>query len=300
MQADAPLIILNPTAGAGRAARMQRLLRSGGELVVTERAGHAERLAADATADGRPRVIAVGGDGTLQEVVNGLAGAPNVVLGVVPAGAGNDFARSLGLPRDPHAALAVALHGHPRPVDVGEATGADGRVRRFVAAGGAGFDAQVAAAMAGTRSRWQRGRAGYLWTTLRELRQHHNAEVRICFQDGDNAREDGLAVLLVAFANGAYYGGGMRIAPDARSDDGALDLCIVGDISRLEAMRQLPSLYRGRHVDHPAVRMRRAAAFELEGDAPVHLDGEPFGRLPISVRAIPEAILVAAPAPASV
>ncbi len=300
MQADAPLIILNPTAAAGRAARLARSLRSPGDLVVTESAGQAEQLAARGAIEGRSRVIAVGGDGTLQEVVNGLGDAPAVVVGIVPAGAGNDFARSLRLPRDVGAALAVALHGSARRVDLGEAMFADGRTRRFVAAGGAGFDAQVAAAMAGSRLRWQRGRAGYLLTTLRELRRYRNAEMRICWSDAGGAHDNRLPALLVAFANGAYYGGGMRIAPAAALDDGMLDLCVVGDVSRLEAMRQLPSLYRGRHVGHPAVRMRRASAFDIEGDAPVHLDGEPFGPLPVRVRILPGGLRVAAPAPASV
>ncbi len=242
--------------------------------------------------------MAVGGDGTVQEVINGLASADaGCVLGIVPAGAGNDLARDLRIPRDHRRALALALHEPPRRIDVGQATGADGRVRRFGAAGGAGFDAQVAAAMARSRARWQRGRLGYALVTLSELRRYRNARVAIEWEGPDGGTGNAeLPVLMVAFANGAYYGGGMRIAPAARPDDGHLDLCIVGDVSRLEAVRQLPGMYRGAHVAHPAVRMERARRLRLGGDeAPVHLDGDPFGRLPLDVVVLQGALLVAAP-----
>jgi diacylglycerol kinase (ATP) len=114
--------------------------------------------------------------------------------------------------------------------------------------------------------------------------------------DGDEIRRD---VLLVAIANGAYYGGGMRIAPDAEVDDGRLDVCVVGDISRRTALRQLPHLYRGTHVRHPAVSMHAGARVRIEGAAEtrIHLDGEPFGGLPLTVVLHPGALQVAVPRP---
>jgi diacylglycerol kinase (ATP) len=284
---DAALIVVNPTAGANHARRLlprlQALARAEGHtLAVTRRAGDAERLAAAGT---HARVVAVGGDGTVQEVINGLASASGVTLGVVPAGSGNDLARSLGLPRDVDAALTIALAGDERWIDVAEATDGDGRTRRFASAGGTGFDAQVAHAMAQPRAMWQRGRVGYLLATLDELRRYHNAALHLTWEEGDGTRRTAdLESLFVAFANGAYYGGGMRIAPDASLDDGQLDLCIVGDISRAAALRQIPGLYRGRHVSHPSVRMAKAHRLRIDGDgAPVHLDGEPFGSLPLEV-----------------
>lgn len=305
MPSDAALIVVNPTAGGGHARRLlprlEAAARAGGHaLAVTGRAGDAERLAAAGT---HARVVAVGGDGTVQEVVNGLAaGEPGITLGVVPAGSGNDLARSLGLPRAVDAALAVALGAAARAIDVAEATDGDGRLRRFAAAGGTGFDAQVAHAMARPRAAWQRGRVGYLLATLDELRRYHNSTLHLAWEDGHGMRSTtDLDSLFVAFANGAYYGGGMRIAPDAALDDGLLDLCIVGDISRAAALRQLPGIYRGRHTRHPAVRMARAHRLRIEGEgAPVHLDGEPFGRLPLDVVVRPSALQVAAAAPASV
>ena len=296
---NAPLVIVNPAAGGGRAARLVPWLRERLAtrpdviLHVTRRAGDAERAAADAGAEGRDLVVAVGGDGTVQEVVNGvMAAGGRSRVGIVPVGTGNDLARSLGLPRDPAAAWTVAIGRGARPIDLLLATGGDGRRRWFGSAGGIGFDAQVAAAMA-TPSGWQRGRAGYLLATLAELRRFENRRVELTI--------DGIAttprVLFVAIANGEFYGGGMRIAPGAAVDDGMLDLCIVGDISRLTALRQLANLYRGTHVRHPQVELRRGRSVVISGDAGtlVHLDGEPFGSLPVQIELHAARLTVAAP-----
>jgi diacylglycerol kinase (ATP) len=284
---SAPLIVVNPAAGGGRAGRFvpwirERLAqRTDVDLRVTTAPGQAEALAADAVAAGRERVVAVGGDGTVQEVLNGLltAGTPGE-LGVLPVGTGNDLARSLGLPADPAEAWTIAVGHATSPLDVALATNGAGRRRWFASAGGVGFDAQVAAAMA-TRRGWQAGKAGYLLTTLSELRRFENCAVRLEV-DGDVIEG---RVLFVAFANGEYYGGGMRIAPGARTDDGRLDICVVGDISRLTAIRQLPNLYRGTHTRHSAVSMHSGSTLSIEGEdgVAIHLDGEPFGTLPLSV-----------------
>jgi diacylglycerol kinase (ATP) len=292
------MIIVNPTAGGGRAARLvpsirERFARGAATVVVTTRAGEAEELAARAAADGVERVVAVGGDGTVQEVVNGLLleDGQDTGIGIVPVGTGNDLARSLGLPRRIEEAWSVAIGPATRRIDVARARCGE-RTRWFASAGGIGFDAQVAAAMA-TRSGWQRGRAGYLLTTLSELRRFSNRRVRLTLDDGTAEH----AVLFVAIANGAYYGGGMRIAPDAATDDGALDVCIVGDISRMTAIRQLPNLYRGTHVNHPAVAIARARRVTIEGgpETLVHLDGEPFGCLPLEVELAASRLTVAVP-----
>jgi len=284
---DAPVIIVNPTAGSGRAARLvpwirERLApRPDAELHVTSRRGEAQELAARAAAAGCDRIVAVGGDGTIQEIVNGiLEGGSPLPLGIVPVGSGNDLARSLGLPTDAAEAWTAAIGRVTREIDVAIATNGDGRRRWFASAGGIGFDAQVAAAMA-TRRGWQSGRAGYLLTTLTELRRFDNRQLKIVLDGEPFDRR----VLFVAIANGAYYGGGMWIAPDASLDDGWLDLCVVGDISRLTALRELPNLYRGTHVRNPAVSVHRARQVEITGDETthVHLDGEPFGTIPLRV-----------------
>ncbi|HSK94188.1 MAG TPA: diacylglycerol kinase family protein [Candidatus Angelobacter sp.] len=284
---DAPLVIVNPAAGNGRARRLlgwirERLeRRPDARLRITGRPGDAEAWAADALGQ-HDRVVAVGGDGTIQEIVNGLlATQTGGSLGVVPVGSGNDLARSLSLPGDPAEAWTAALGRVVVSVDVLHARGASGMERWFASAGGIGFDAQVAHAMVRRRG-WQRGRAGYLVTALAELRHFPNRAVRIVIDDEEPFER---RILLVAITNGAYYGGGMHIAPNARVDDAWMDLCVVGDIGRLDALRQLPNLYRGRHGDHPAVEMRRARRVSIDGDPEtlVHLDGEPFDGFPLRV-----------------
>ena len=295
---NARVIIVNPTAGSGRGGRLVPWLReqpaSGdAELHVTDDPAQPEALAAAAAERGCERVIAVGGDGTVQAVANGLLGVGrDVEMAVIPIGSGNDLARSLGLPTDVAAAWRAATGPTTRRIDVARARNGEGRDRWFASAGGIGFDAQVAAAMASRRG-WQAGRAGFLLTTLSELRRFRNQPVRL--------RIDGVVlerqVLFVAIANGAYYGGGMRIAPDARPDDGLLDVCVVGNITRLTAIREMPNLYRGTHVRNRAVSMHVARSLTVEGNAEtrVHLDGEPFGGLPLEVVIHPAALAVAVP-----
>jgi diacylglycerol kinase (ATP) len=297
----APLVIVNPVAGRGRGAvvgvRLADVLagRDAPEMRWTDGPGHAEELARAAARDGRQRVIAVGGDGTLQEVVNGMLSAGNAgggpILGILPTGRGNDLARSLGLPRSQAHAWRLASTAAPEPVDVLRATASDGVARWFVSAGGAGFDAQVARAMAG-RTGWAGGQLGYLATTLRELRRFDNRGVRITI---DGTPTISRRALFVAIANGEYYGGGMRIAPGAVVGDGEMDVCIVGDISRLEVIRWLPRLYRGTHVAHPKVELLRGRTLRLEADEPtcVHLDGEPFRDLPLTITVEAAALRVA-------
>ena len=304
---SAPLLIVNPAAGEGRAGRLRpwllerlRFAGSAARLVETRGPGHARDLALHAAEQGHDRVVAVGGDGTVQEVVNGVMEADSdLAIGILAGGSGNDLARSLGLPRRASDALGVALGETTRRIDVGRAirkSGSIESVRWFAAAGGIGFDAQVAAAMAGPRRRWQRGRLGYGVSTLRELARFRNRHVHVRLETPQGQREIDRRVLFVAIANGRFYGGGMDICPDASLSDGLLDLCVVGDISRIEAVRQLPGLYRGRHVSHPAVELVRATSVQLDGERGtlVHLDGEPFGGLPLRIEIEPLALSVAA------
>jgi YegS/Rv2252/BmrU family lipid kinase len=297
--AAAPVLVLNPIAGDGAGGRLmprleEQLGRRNAELRVSTRRGHAEELAAEAIRAGADRVVAVGGDGTMQEVVNGIIGAGGGTLGVVPVGRGNDLARSLGIPIDPPAALDIALGPTTRPMDVGRAI-RDKNLRHFVAAGGVGFDAQVSWTMSNPRPWWKNGRAGYFAGTIDELRRFHNQRLRITFDMASGREIVDHVSLMVAFANGPYYGGGMKICPDASLSDGQLDVCVVGDLSRFEALRELPGLYEAKHVGNPKVRFYRSRWILIEGDEPtrVHLDGEPWGTLPIRVEALPAALEVA-------
>lgn len=295
---ESPLIIVNPIAGNGRAhglaPRIGRWLAEHGRparLLETRERGHAERLASTAGDLGHDRVIVVGGDGTIQEVVNGLltasAASGNGVpaLGVVPGGNGNDLIRNLALPLDPMAALVVALGEETRPIDVANASGADGRLRHFAVAGGVGFDARVAHVMFGHRMPWQRGQVGYFLSTFFELLRFQNRDIALVLDTHDGELRIERRSLLVAFANGPYYGGGMQICPGADPADGFMDVCVAGDLTRWEAIRLLPGIYKGAHVGHPKVEFHRARSVRFEGDDDtlVHLDGEPFGALPVTI-----------------
>jgi diacylglycerol kinase (ATP) len=312
--ARVPLFIVNPIAGSGRAhGIVPRIAAWLGErriearVLETREPGHAERLAAAAADLGHDRVIAVGGDGTVQEVVNGLlssgigndGGPPG--LGLIPAGRGNDLARSIHLPIDPMACLPIALGATMHPFDVGLARSADGSQRHFGAAGGVGFDAAVAYTMAVHRRFWMRGEAGYFLGTLNELRRYHNSELQVTITGEGEERVVSQRFLFVAFANGPYYGGGMQICPDAETDDGWLDVCLVGDLSRLAALKELPGIYQAKHLKNPKVEIVRARMVRIEGDATtrVHLDGEPFGNVPVEITVLPGAVSVAVPEPAA-
>jgi len=307
-----PLVIVNPIAGSGRAhglvPRIEAWLAERGieaKLLETREPGHAERLAAAATDLGHDRVIAVGGDGTIQEVINGLLasgvgtdGGPPA-LGLIPSGRGNDLARSVNLPIDPMVCLPIALGETTHPFDVGSARGEDGSQRYFGAAGGVGFDAAVAYTMAVHRRFWMRGEAGYFLGTLNELRRYRNSELRVTLAGDGEDRVVSQRFLFVAFANGPYYGGGMQICPDAETDDGWLDVCLVGDLSRLAALRELPGIYQAKHLKNPKVEIVRARRVRIDGDATtrVHLDGEPFGNVPVEITLLPGAVSVAVAPP---
>lgn len=253
---------------------------------MTERRGHARDLAASAAAEGYDRVIAVGGDGTVCEVASGLAHS-QTALGIVPLGTGNDSAASLGISTDPTVAIKHAITAEPRPIDLGEVTTGQGTAY-FVSVGGFGFDAAVAWRV-NRMPKLIGGTLPYVAGVLLTLWQYRVADIRIC-ADG---RVIDRPVFLAAVANGPSYGGGMRIAPQARPDDGILDVCLVRDLSRLEVLRLVPKLYSGGHVGHPAVEMISCQELTAETTAQIrcHADGELIGNLPAQFRIRPGALL---------
>ena len=249
-------------------------------------------------------MVAVGGDGTAQEVLNGLMAAgvgPDggpPAFGLVPGGTGNDLARSLGLPLTLMEALTVALGEHTRPMDLGQASH-EGETRYFSAAGGTGFDAQVAFSMGGKRARWQRGRAGYVLSALNELRRYKNRTLSLRLVTDAGARQVDGRFLFVVFANDSVLRRWHADLPGCVASATACWTCAWPATSaRLGALRELPGIYRGAHVNHPLVEMTRVRELRIEGEegTRVHLDGEPFGMLPVDLDACAEAaVAVAAP-----
>ena len=276
--ADRFYVILNPTAGRGAAARawpkVRAVLEGAGarvELAETARHGHAAELAESAARAGWGAVVAVGGDGTVHEVANGLlrasdAGAAMPALGIVPVGSGNDFSLLAGLPRDPVEAARRIVSGAERRVDAGRVDG-----RWFVNGVGVGLDARVA--VEANRNRRLRGIGIYLWALARVLASFRAPMMRVEI-DGDEVIERPLTLATVG--NGGRHGGGFWICPAAKLDDGLLDVCVCDALGRLRILRFLPKVLRGTHVGERCVRMRTARRVRITSDTPlpVHADGE--------------------------
>ena len=288
-------VIINPISGAGRRPDVARqraelatafLLRRGveGEVFVTERGGHARELALAALGRGASLCIAWGGDGTVNEVASALA-FTKASLAIIPSGSGNGLSREVGIPFDPRAAFEIALDGRDRVIDAGEIEG-----RLFFNLAGVGLDARVAHQFAAT-GLVRRGFVRYLEIAGGEIfsRARHEYDIAI---DGQLRRSH---VLLVAIANGRQYGNGALIAPNARIDDGKLEVVVVDDRSPWAVVRHAPKLFRGRLADVPGVTMTSATRVEITArDALIfHVDGEPcVGGLAVSARIRPQALRV--------
>ena len=291
-------VIINPISGTGgrldiaraRAEMAAAFLEARGvepEVFLTERVGHARELALATIAQGVAVVIAWGGDGTINEVASVLAFGP-AALGIVPSGSGNGLARELGIPFEPDRALAVALGDRERVIDAGELDG-----RLFFNIAGIGLDARVAHEFsAGGMVR--RGFARYLEITARELFTYRPDEHTIV-TDGEPQRE---RALLIAIANARQYGNGALIAPEARVDDGKLDVVVIAYRSPIRALLQVPRVFLGQIGRVPGVTMRRATEVEITSAHQVlyHVDGEPFvGGASIRGHVRPQALRVKVP-----
>lgn len=273
-------IILNPIAGQGFAAKAEpeicACLHSEGvqfDLVRTERPWHAAELAAQAVQDGFRTIAVVGGDGTVNEVVNGVlnVGASDTVIGVIPAGRGCDFAFNIGVPNDVREACRRLVTGNLRRTDLGKLVVDGQQTRYFQNILGVGFDAVVAAEV--RKVKWLRGLAVYLPVVLKTVFFSPPApRVRIAYDDQSLE----LPALMICAANGAREGGGFHIAPPARPDDGWLDLCIAREVGQLEMLRLIPRFMKGTHVTHPAITLARARQIVLTSETPLtaHVDGE--------------------------
>jgi YegS/Rv2252/BmrU family lipid kinase len=256
--------------------------------VQTRASGDATALAREAAGRGVALVVSVGGDGTVNEVVNGItdpAGGPRAALGAILTGRGRDAARTLGVPRDPLRAAARLAAGRERRLDLGVVRRPEGS-RYFVNAAGAGFDATVAARAAALEGG---GTIPYLRAVAGSLGAYRPVSLAVGV-DGPAGRPAPAAGVVVA--NGTCFGGGMRIAPGADPRDGALDVVVLGALGRWELLRWLPTLYWGGHVRNPKVTIARARRVALESPetVPMQLDGEPWGGTPCEIAACPDAL----------
>lgn len=296
-------VIVNPTSGRGRAKRLwpkveealaASLAPADLDKAFTTGTGEATILAQQAVAAGYAIIAVLGGDGTLHETVNGLvqagaAGGPGALL-VLPAGTGNDFSRTLGIPLDPIQVAASLSSARYEQVDLGLAGS-----RYFVNVAGIGFDAEVAAEV-NRGGKIGGGMLPYMGAMLKKLFTYKNAPLQIKLDDRVLNRQS----LLVAVGVAQYYGGGMQILPEASLQDGLLDVCIAGDLSRAAILGLFPRIFSGGHVHHPLVEITRSVGVRVAGpeNLHVHADGEIVGRLPMEFRCLPAALRLLLPAAA--
>ncbi len=285
-------LILNPMADMGAAWRIADELRpivyehGGAEWSGTVYPTHATELAKQAALDGYDLVIAMGGDGTVHEVVNGLMLAPvdkRPALGVVPLGSGNDFAHALGLPQEPDRALTLALEGKSSPVDIVSMIDENGRLEYFDNTVGIGFDAVVT--IRSHKLPIVRGFLMYLTAVIQTILLNHNPAMMEIETDEKQWRQEALMLVL---CNGPREGGGFIIAPHAKMDDGMLEFALVEKVGRLMMFRLLPEFMRGTHLGFRQVKMGTCKQMSVRADRPlyIHADGEVFTSFGSNLRGI--------------
>ncbi len=279
------IFIVNPISGRGAgmlaANGLQTLAKNDGldfNLVLTEEVGHAIRLAREAASAGSQLVVAVGGDGTANEVLNGVmqarqAGLGAPAMGVIGVGRGNDFAFGVGVPAGLEAGYQILTQGRRQPMDVGFVKGGlypDGRY--FGNGVGIGFDAVVGFEAAKLKK--LHGFANYLVAALRTMFLYYQAPLVRIELDKDVVK---LPALMVSIMNGKRMGGGFMMAPQSQIADGLFDLCIVGQVSRMGILGLIPQFTKGTQAGHPKVSMRqsgRVVVVAEQGSLPAHADGE--------------------------
>ena len=235
----------------------------------------------------------VGGDGSVNEVVNGIAGRAGVELAVIPRGTGWDFARSLSLPHAADRAIEVALHAQARTIDLGRVTyrswdGADTQAW-FANVASVGMSGAIAQ-RANDTTKALGGKVSYVWATFAVFARWSNGEVTVTV-DGERRQA---RMHDVVVANGPYFGGGMKICPEADPADGTFDVLLIGDLTKRDLLVTLPKTFRGKHLPHPKAELLRGTRVTVEAPEPLplQLDGEQPGTSPVSFELVPRALRV--------
>jgi YegS/Rv2252/BmrU family lipid kinase len=303
-----PLVIANPNSANGKTGRDWSSIRSKLEAAIgavdvtfTSAQSDATRLAREAAQTGRQWIIAVGGDGTINEVVNGLVANdkpvnPQTALSFIMRGTGNDFRRSLTEARDLESDIACLATERRRRIDVGKVSFVDHAgaptVRYFDNIASFGMSGEVDRRVNTARfTKRFGGTIAFAWATLATLATYHNRPVAVKL-DGESMRFESLRLGVVA--NGKFAGGGMQFAPDARLDDGLFDVLFFEGISSFDVIHQMPNLYTGKHIGRRGIVHRRCRKLEVSSDFPLLLDvdGEAPGRLPATFEVVPEVLTV--------
>jgi YegS/Rv2252/BmrU family lipid kinase len=299
------VFLVNPASANGGTGKRwpelaHRAARLGleGTTLFSERPGQLIELAERASRDGAELVVAVGGDGTLNEVVNGLVRAGgSTELATIPLGTGMDFVRTYGIPTQFDDAVRNALEGATKTIDVGRVTyrewsGADGE--RYVAnVGSVGMSAAVAQRANGM-SKALGGKATFFYALARVFFEWDNTVVSVQLDDTD--REARMHDVIVA--NGQWHGGAMLLAPEAKPDDGLFDVVLIGDVTKRDFVTTAPKIYKGTYLAHPKVELLRSrtVAVSAPEHLPIELDGEQVGTTPARFEIVPAALRVRVPA----
>lgn len=266
---------------------------------ITRKRNHAQEITAAITGDGGEHCLVIlGGDGTVNEVINGIANMEKTVIGYIPIGSSNDFARGLGISKDPEKAMETVLS--PEKIirmDVGEMTRA-GKRRRFAVSSGIGFDAAVCHEVC--VSKWKvilnrigLGKLSYAVVALDRLMKDRPVRMALTFPDG--SRKQFERTYFAAFMNLCYEGGGFMFCPEAKPDDGMLDVILVHDMPVLKILCLLPTAFLGKHIRFRGITLLRCSSLTVEAQQPLplHMDGEPgYPRRSASVRILEEKLRV--------
>jgi diacylglycerol kinase (ATP) len=297
------VFLVNPASDNGATGRRwpqlaHELAQAGlvGDALLSSRPGELGGLAQRAADDGATMLVVVGGDGSVFEAANGIAGREDVELTVLPRGTGRDFARTFGISSKPVDVASTALHGATRLLDLGRVTyrswsGAE-ESAWFANVASAGMSGAIAKS-ANETTKVLGGKLSYAWATLAVFARWQNGEVRVTV-DGQ-ARNGRMQDVIVA--NGRYFGGGMKICPGAEPDDGLFDVLLIGDVTRTELLQTMPKLYRGTHLPHKKGELLQGKIVSVESDEPlpIELDGEQPGTTPARFELVPGALRVRVP-----
>jgi YegS/Rv2252/BmrU family lipid kinase len=296
------VFLVNPASGNGATgrrwpelARRASALGLQGDTLLSERPGHLIELAREAVDSGATLVVAVGGDGTLNEVVNGVVGR-DVELASIPLGTGMDFGRTYDVPTKFEDAVRVALEGDVRTIDAGHVTyltwSGETAERYFANVSSVGMSGAVAQRANGM-SKVLGGKVTFFYALTRVFLEWQNTEVTVRLDDAE--RRGRMHDVIVA--NGVWHGGGMMLAPDAAPDDGQFDVVLIGDVSKIDFLTTAPKIYKGKHVHHPKVEVLRSRRVEVDAPVPlpIELEGEQVGTTPAAFSVVPGALRVRVP-----
>ena len=297
------VFLVNPASAGGSTgkrwpelAHRAAALGLAGDALISEEPGQLTALAQEAVAGGAERLVVVGGDGSVNEVVNGVAGEEGVEIAVLARGTGWDFVRTYGIPRDLEQAVDVALSGEIRTIDLGLVTfrtwaGAEGR-SHFANVASAGISGAIAQ-RANETSKALGGKISYYWSTLAVFVRWQTGEMRVTVDD--EARTGKIIDTLVA--NGRFLAGGMMMLPEAEPDDGLFDVLVIGDVTKRDLLVTLPKSYRGKHLPHPRLEVLRGRVVTVDADEPlpIELDGEQPGTTPARFEVVPGALRLRVP-----